>query len=74
MVNFTLTKEKMKGTRRMLPRKGAPKMEIKINETSKEIAEERTFEDVKRHFQKMLELIKTMENSETPSPFRKENT
>lgn len=34
----------------------------------------RTFEDVKRNFQKMLELIKTMEGSEMPSPFRKENT
>lgn len=35
---------------------------------------ERTFDDVKRHFQKMLESIKTMEDSKTPSPFRKENT
>lgn len=35
---------------------------------------ERTFADVKRNFQKMLESIKTMEGSETPSPFRKENT
>lgn len=33
---------------------------------------ERTFEDVKRHFQKMLELIKTTEGSETLSPFRKD--
>lgn len=40
------------------------------NQQVKEI----TFEDVKRNFQKMLELIKTMENSEMPSPFRKENT
>lgn len=47
---------------------------IKISINSVKInKQERTFTDVKRHFQKILQWLKTMENSEMPSLFRKEN-
>lgn len=49
------------------------KVKISINSEQSNI-KERTLADVKRRFQKTQQWLKTMEGSEMPSPFRKENT